>query len=399
MNILTAFFTICLATALQAQDNGYLEIPLEGRLGEQVTARGVEDALNAARNLGANHIVFTIDSSGGDPLAALDLYALFSSRSRDFTFHALVREARGVAVIPLVWCETILIRPGGRIGGVDLTPDEARYPGVEPGVVVLNLALNAAEEAKRRGRSPELVRALLDPGQSVNGWRDGAGRIQISSWIPNGVHSDDFIVQHAAGSLLEMTERQAVELRFARAYEGDAAGLGRELGYSGWESKGEGGRKAVLHATVAERIRTSLLRNDRRLFLIDQNRRRRTAAKGSLERFLNLAHEWHPKLGTYSTYKETWHWWNTFWDGCGIDTGRLTPEARQKWRDRTDLTVAFLSRARGGVLEMKLLEKEARELGQEPFYADGKLEEMRLDLELKIALLIRERDRRFKEDK
>jgi len=398
MKILTSLFTICLAAAVQAQENSYLEIPLEGRLGEQVTARGVEDALDAARALGAKHIVFTIDSSGGDPLAALDLHALLSTRNRDFTFHALVREAAGVAVMPLVWCETILIRPGGRIGGMDLGAEASRYPGVEPGVVVLNLALNAAEEAKRHGRSPELVRALLDPGQPVNGWRDGAGRIQIGSGIPNGIHTDDFIVQHPAGSVLTLTDRQAVELRFARAYDGDAAGMGRELGYAGWATKGEAGRKALAHATVAERVKSSLLRNDRQRFLIDQNRRRRTAAKLSIERFLNLGHEWNPKLGTYSTYKETWPWWNTFWDGCGVDTGRLTPEARQKWRDRTDLTVALLSRARGGVLEMKLLDKEARELGQEPFYPEGKLEEMRVDLELKIAMLIRERDRRFKDD-
>ena len=45
------------------------------------------------------------------------------------------------------------------------------------------------------------------------------------------------------------------------------------------------------------------------------------------------------------------------------------------------------------------VEKEAKELGQEAFFPEGKLEEMRLDLELKIALLVRERDKRFKDDK
>src|SRR6185295_12404101 len=105
------------------------------------------------------------------------------------------------------------------------------------------------------------------------------------------------------------------------------------------------------------------------------------------------------KLGTYSTYKETCHWWDRYWDGCGVDTSRLTPEARLKWKDRTDITVTALSKARGGVQEMKYLEKEARELGQEAFFPDGRLEEMRLDLELKIAMLIRERDKRFRDDK
>jgi len=233
----------------------------------------------------------------------------------------------------------------------------------------------------------------------VNGWRDSAGRVQISKWVPNGVHSDDFILQHAPGSVLTLTDRQAVELRFARAYDGDAARLGRELGYMGWVAMGDAGKNAMTDATVAESAKAAAAKSDRQQFLIDQNHRRRGATKASIERFLGLAHEWNPKLATYSTYKETCHWWDHYWDGCGIDTGRLTPEARQKWKDRTDLTVAALSKARGGVLEMKVLEKEARELGQDLLYAEGKLEEMRLDLELKIAMLIRERDKRFKDDK
>jgi hypothetical protein len=397
--IAAAIFALCLAAAAEAQENPYLEIPLEGRFGTEITAQGLEDAFALAQCAGARHIVFTIDSRGGDQLAARDVYNLIAKFDRTFRFHAVVREATGVAVAPLVWCETILVRPGARIGGVNLVVDENRYPGIDSSVVLLNLALNAAEEAKRHGRPAELIQAMIDPGQAVNGWRDAAGRVQISRWTPNDVHSDDFILRHPPGSVLTLSDRQAVELRFARAYDGDAAGLGRELGLTGWTTAGDAGKDAMAHATVAEKAKTTAATSDRRKFLIDQNRRRRVAAKSSIERFLNLANEWHPKLGTYSTYKETWFWWGTFWDGCGGDTGRLTPEARRKWQDRTDATVAALSKARGGVLEMKELEKEARQLGQEPLFPEGKLEDLRLDLELKIALLIREREKRFKDDK
>ncbi len=389
----------CMAVAAQAQENPYLEIPMEGRFGEQITARGLEEALNAARCLGAKHIVFSIASQGGDQLAARDVHALLSQFDKTFRYHAIVREATGVAVTPLVWCETILVRPDATIGGVNLVIDESRYPGVETSVVILNLALNAGEEAKRHGQSAELVRAMIDPGQPVNGWRDSSGRVQISQGMPDGVHRADFIVQHQAGSVLTLTARQAIELRFARAYDGDTAGLGRELGYMGWTSIGDAGRSAMNEATTAEKVATDAARNDRHEFLIAQNRRRRAATKASIERFLSLGHEWQPKLGTYSTYKETRHLWDGFWDGCAVDTGRLTPEARQKWKDRTDITVAALSKARGGVMEMKVLEKDARELGQAPLFPDGKLEEMRLDLEFKIAMLLRERSKRFVDDK
>ena len=172
-------------------------------------------------------------------------------------------------------------------------------------------------------------------------------------------------------------------------------GLGRELGYPGWTSVGDLGREAMSDATVAEKAKSAAARSDRQHFLIDQNLRRRTAAKASIERFLNLAHTWDPKQGTYTTIREAYPWWAPWWDGGGYDSGRLTAAARRTWMDRTDLTVAALSRARGSVVEMKPLEKEARQLGQKPLYPEGKLEEMRRDLELKIATLIEDRGRRF----
>lgn len=395
---MTAYFlTICQLASAQSQENPYLEIPLEGRFGAEITSRGLDESLKLAEGLGAKHIVFTLNSQGGDQLVAKDLYQLLSKYDKTFQFHAVVREATGVAVAPLVWCETILIRPGGKIGGVNLVIDETRYPGIDTSVVLMNLALNIGEEAKRHGRSAELVQAMIDPGQAVNGWKDSAGRVQISHWTPEGVHSNDFILQHAPGSVLTLTDRQAVELRFARAYEGTVAGLGRELGFQGWASKGDVARALMAHATVAEQAKTTASKSDRQQFLIDQNRRRRVATKASLERFLNLAHEWHPKLETYSTYRDTAHWWGTYWDGWS-DSGRLSPEGRQKWQDRTDITVAALSKARGGAIEMKYLEKEAKELGQETLYPEGKLEDLRVDLELKIAMLIREREKHFRDN-
>ncbi len=392
----TLFLSVFQAATAQSQDNPYLEIPLEGRFGEQITVRGLEDSLKLAESLGAKHVVLTLDSQGGDQLVAKDIYNLLSKYDKTFRFHAVVREATGVAVAPLVWCETILIRPGGRIGGVNLIIDESRYPGMDTSVVLMNLALNIGEEAKRHGRSAELVQAMMDPGQAVNGWKDSSGRVQISRWTPEGVHSSDFILQHAPGSVLTLTDRQAMELRFARAYEGTVAGLGRELGFQAWTSKSDAARALMAHATVAEQTRTTAAKSYRRQFLIDQNRKRRAATKASIERFLNLAHEWHPKLETYSTYRETAHWWGTFWDGW-TDSGRLTPDARQKWQDRTDITVTALSKARGGVVEMKYLEKEAKELGQEALYPEGKLDDLKLDLELKIAMMVREREKHFRD--
>ena len=64
--IAACILALSISPAAAAQENSYLEIPLDGRFGDQITARGLEDALSTARCLGAKHIVFTINSPGGD---------------------------------------------------------------------------------------------------------------------------------------------------------------------------------------------------------------------------------------------------------------------------------------------------------------------------------------------
>jgi hypothetical protein len=258
----------------------------------------------------------------------------------------------------------------------------------------MNLALNAGEEAKRHGHSAELVRAMIDPAESVNAWRDPNGTVYISQWMPDGIPQEDFILQHLSGSVLTLSGRQAVDLGFARAYEGNPAGLGRMLGLWDWTSQGDEGRKAMTEATRSEEKYRAAVQNDREKFLIEQNHRRREAAKATIESFLKLATEWNPKLETYSTYRD----WGWYWNGWEHESNRLTPESRLKWRDRTDITVAALQKAHGGVREMMSLEKEAKALGQAPLFAEGTLEAMRLDLEVKMNLLLRGREKWFKDN-
>ncbi len=379
-----------LLAAAQVAEESYLEVPIVGRFGETVTARGVDDALRAAESLGADHVVFTVDSRGGDPVAGRDVYQAIGKYDPRFRYHAIVRESTGTALGVLVWCDTISIRPGGKVGGMNVPLDEPMLAGIEPGVILLNVALMAGGEAGRHGHSAELVRAMIDPSEAVVAWTDEDGKPKVGRELPEGVSTDRLILDHPAGKVLTLDDRQAVEVGFAVA---------DSLALSEWADLGPAGREMMEDAAEMERAKKAALRDGRKNYLIDQNRARREATRAAIERFLNLAHEWNPKLGTYSTYKENREIWDRYWEGGSTDTNRLTPEARQRWRDRTDVTAAALSKARGGVLEMRELEKEARRLGLPALYPNGALEEMRLDLELKIAMLVRERDQRFKEER
>jgi len=384
---------------VQQEDNRYLEIPMKGKFGIDITAAGVEAALKEADSLRIRHVVFTLNSRGGSHWAAHDIYNVLRQHDRAFRYYAMVREATGVALSVVVWCDEVFICPGGRVGGDNLVIEAEQYPGIDRSVVLLNLALSAGEDAKRHGRSASLVRAMMDPAEPAIAWKDSEGKVRISSGTPTGIPRDRMVLEHPSGKVLTLTDRQAIDLGFARPYDGTLDGLGKELGLSGWVSGGDAGVRALTLVKEAERMKSAAQNADRQPFLVDQNRRRRLAAKVAIERFLSLAHEWSPKLGTYSTYKETGGDWDGYWNSSQVDTGRLTVESRREWRDRTDVTVSALSKAQAGAAEMKLLEKEAQELGQPLIYPEGKLDAIREDLSIKIAFLLRNRDKHFLDDK
>ncbi len=397
MKSLVAVLALGLPAVAAAQENSYLEIPVTGRIGVQVTPAGIENCLKLAEERGIKHVVFAVDSLGGDQLAARDIFNLIGKHDKKFSYHAIVRDAVGVAVGFLVFSDSIFVRPGAGIGGVHLVVDEAKM-GLETSIVLSHIALNAGDRARQHGHSAELIRAMVDPAEKVMAWRDAQGKIQFGRSVPADVPASSILLKHEGGTVLTLKGRQAISLGFARAFDGGADGLGAALKLPGWKA-GADAQAVVERAAKETEAKAASAQTDRQRFLIEQNTKRREAAKAGIERFLNLANEWNPKLGTYSTYKETGIFWNDYHHGDGYDTGRMTQEARRKWRDRTDVTIEALARAKKGVLEMKQLDKDARGLGLEPSYPEGKLDEIRADLDLKIAMLTRERDKRYVDDR
>jgi hypothetical protein len=392
--VLVALVLPCAAAGAQDAD-AYLEIPIVGSFGKEVTAPGIEAALTHAKEKGIKNVVLVVDSKGGRQTVGRDVNIALRKFDKAFKYHSVVTQATGVALVAVVWCDTIWVKPGAQIGGLNIVVDESL--GVEPSVVLMNVALNAGDRAKEHGHSPELFRAMIDPSEPVYAWKDASGKPAFGRSLPVDISKDSILLEHADGKILTLTDKQAVALGFARALEGGVDGIGKALGLAGWKSAGDEGKKSMVGATVAEERKVNEAKSDREKFLIEQNLKRREAAKASTEKFLELANQWNPKAGTYSTYKDGG--WDGFWGGDGYDTGRLTPEAKRKWRDRTDITVSSLVKARQGVIELKALEKEAATMKQAPVFPEGKLDAMLQDLNLKIEMLGRERDKRYLDDR
>lgn len=394
--MLTAILATAISASAWAQDGSYVEIPVKGVFGKDFTASALGAALAAAKDKGIKHVVFTVDSKGGIQLAGGDVYRMLSKYDKAFSYHAIVKEATGVALAVVVWCDNVFVQGDAKLGGVNLVVDENKYAGIEPMVVMSHIALNAGEDAKRHGQSAELVRAMIDPTEPVFAWKGADGKPVFGRSLPPDTAKDAILLEHPGKKVLTLTAEQALALGFARKHEGDAQGLGAVLKISGWKP-GTSVQEAMAHATQVEVKKNNEAMNDREAFLINQNQKRREATKAAIDRFLGLANQWNPKAGTYSTYKEGG--WDGFWHGDGYDTGRLTPEARRQWRDRTDITVSALSKAFQGVKEMKELEKEAKGLKQEPMFPEGKLNDLQVDLALKIDMLEKERQKRYMDNK
>jgi hypothetical protein len=385
---------LVLAGAAWAQDGAYLEIPVKGKLGDEITASGVEKALASAKAAGIKNIVFSVDSPGGDQMVAKDLVNLLGNKDKEFSYFAVVQEAIGTSLVFIVRADKIFVRPGAKLGGVHLDLSKAQQDtGVGADVILSNIALNAGVQAKLRGRSAELVRAMIDYSEPVYAWKGSDGKPEFGRTLPPGTAKDAILLEHKAGKVLTLSDTEAVALGFAQKYEGSVADLGKTLGIEGWTAKGNAS-ETLVQAAAEEKKTQDAQKSDRQQFLIDQNRKRREATKAGIERCLDVAHEWNPKMGTYATQQE----WNGYWSSGG-DTNRLTPESRRKWQDRTAITVDYLNKARAGVAEMKKLEKEAKTMGQQLMYPEGKLDAIYEDLSITVTMIEREWDKRFMDDK
>src|SRR4051812_5371559 len=87
-----ALSALVLALPLCAQDAApvagarYLEVPLKGGIGKEITAPGVRNALKFARAQHATHIVFTLDTPGGRVADARAIGKVLDDDKGDLTY-------------------------------------------------------------------------------------------------------------------------------------------------------------------------------------------------------------------------------------------------------------------------------------------------------------------------
>jgi hypothetical protein len=366
----------------------YLEVPIVGRFGVQVVPAGVRKCLMYAAQHRIEHVVFSIDSQGGDQVAAKEIYDLLAKHDEKLHYHALVRDSVGVAMAVTVWCDEVFLLPGANLGGVLLSTD-TRREGEDPEVLLAQVAHNVGQTAGKHGWPAGLVEAMIDPRAEVAAWRDEKGGLVTGAQVPPSVPADRVVALDRSQSVLTLDRETAVGLGVAKAFSGNASQIGYTIGIESWKKESDLGREAMTDAARSQEKK--LAREATRAEAeIERLVKRRDEVKRYTERVLAVAHSWDPEQGAFSTYAEHKERWDRYWSGDPV-AGTMT---RSKWREQTDATVQALQEAAKGAQELKRLDEKAKKLGVEPLHKEGELDKLLDDIAVKVTLLQWNRNRR-----
>lgn len=369
----------------------YLEIPITGRFKEQVFVQAIRSTMAYAKLHNVKHIVFTVDSSGGAVDEAGAIYRNVAEFENVITFHAVIANCTGEAVIVPFMCRTMHIQAGATVGGLGQKLENlpGRFAVKDEEVVRTQIAEDLAAAARQRGRKGEIIRALVDPAVTLAAWVDDAGEVQLDRIAPGNIPADRIIFADGPDQVLTLSYEQATRLGVP-TIKGGVAALGPLLGLPGWREESSYGRDTMNKAIAARRRRAN---NAQSKFEDDvaRNIRMRDMTSRAIESNLKQAATWNP---TESSYQSLSGYFNPLWDSASQWDGSLwTPESRQKWKNRTDACVHFLSKAKSGIEAMSRLDREAVTLGLSPTFKPGDLDTMLDDVDVKLKMLAAARNR------
>lgn len=375
-------------------DTLYLEIPIAGRFGEQVFAEGIARALAYARRNAVGHVVFVIDSPGGDIDEAGRAYQALGRVHDDIRLHAYVRECRGAALGVALRCDSIFMAPGASIGGSDelLFTEEGDASELERRVVQSQLASQIAQETTSTPEGADVVRAMLDPREQLVLWIDEYDEFNTARTLPEGVAPDRVLLSVGENELLVLDDNTAARLGLPTV-PGGVRMLGDELALEDWTPESDIGRQAMDAARIANERRAASAQT-RFENQVRQNVERRERTAQAIETNIDLAIEWDPAGGEYASYGSVVRSKRGYLRVGSGGSRTWTKQSQRDWRYRTDAALGYLNKALRATGSMQSLDREAERLGLDPTYPDGELEKISREIRRHMDFLSRNRNRK-----
>jgi len=231
---------------LEDPDAIYIEVPIVGVFGKDVFAQGVQGAITYAKRHDIRHIVFTIDSTGGNLAEAAMIFHTLDRGTEGIHLHAIIKKCYGDAMAIPVLCETVNLAPGGSLGGLDrsITEISKKYKPEDEQVVRSEIAIKIAERAALRGRDPRAIKALIDPLVTFAVWKDKDGQQKRGLTVPADTPKENIILQVGNNEVLKLNSDQAAQLGIPK-FSGVAKDLGKVLELTKWKLESDYGAKIM----------------------------------------------------------------------------------------------------------------------------------------------------------
>ncbi len=376
------------AKAIPANTDVYMEIPIVGRIGDQIVFPGISKCLAYAQTNGIKHVVFMVDSQGGDTDTAFQISRCLASHEKNLTYHSVVRDATGLSIIFPLYSKTIALEPGATLGGVAIIYDPKKLGADTTDAIMRSrIARKAADIAKAHSLPPLVMVAMIDPNCRLAVWRDDKGAVKCGSFPPVSVPSSSIIFDNRLKpGILTLNRDDAIAAGFGAAYEGDAQGLGQLLKLPSWTSEGSYGADTI-RATGEAAFQQKDLAAAKFEAEVQKVAARREEVASYIESNTKNANAWDPSNKESSA--------GTVYGD--VDTKVITTGGQSNWfTDQANMTLDAVSRACKGIDEMKTLEAQAARLGLPAMYKPGQLDDMMTTLQTRAGQISAARDRQSK---
>ena len=112
-----------------------------------------------------------------------------------------------------LWCDTVHLVPGSRIGGRNRKATEAsrEMAGEDEALLRAQMAEDAVGDTGRRGAAADVVRAMLDPAETLAVWKDEGGRLRSGLTAPDGMAEEKILLAVGGGEVLQIDFAAAKE--------------------------------------------------------------------------------------------------------------------------------------------------------------------------------------------
>lgn len=234
--------------AAQAGAATYIEMPIVGQIGTDVTPDTVRDVLQHAVDHGAEHVVLRIDTGGGFVPPAEQIWNTLGEFEDRLTYHAVIDKCVSAGIWMAYACDTLHMTPDAIWGAAavhDTLADNTTRNNEKSSAIY---AAQIAAGAQRRGHSAVVVRGMVVTGTEVWSWRDAQGQPRLTAYRPDPGTHDQLVRLDGDASLLTLTTPEAVQAGIAASFDGDAAALAEPLGIASWHRLDGYGIARSVHA-------------------------------------------------------------------------------------------------------------------------------------------------------